>query len=229
MKLLFFRRVQRSLLISLLLGLLALSACAPLPPIEPYPYPIPENPRDNETPDRNGNNPYPPAPDRPNYPDNTDDPNSSQSGGYPPSGNTTGSYPNYPTYPDAPDPIPSKVDEPESKNQAVIALVKESETLQADGDFSKAGSQLERALRIEPRNPWLVYRLATIRLEQGEAKQAEAFARKSIRLAELSNFHAYTKRKLKYQNWQLIADARRQLGDGSGAREAQSRSRDYVI
>lgn len=194
-------------LLVLPLVLLALNACTNLPPIKPYPYPIPENPDSSDgnnrtvsdNPDRQGDYPR-------DYPQPNSEPSISQT-----------------------PPRPTPVNEPESRNQAVLTLVKQSEDFANQGEFTRAGSQLERALRIEPRNPWLVHRLANIRLEQGEASQAEAFAQKSIRLTELSAFDPYTKRKLKYLNWQLIADSRRQKGDRRGARDAEDRIQDYVI
>lgn len=117
----------------------------------------------------------------------------------------------------------------ETRNVAVRSLLDESEKLRRQGELAAAGSQLERALRIEPRNPWLSYRLANIRMQQGQARQAESFALKSIRLTEIATIDDGSKIRLKQLNWQLVADARRQRGDRAGANEAESRIRDYVI
>ena len=72
---------------------------------------------------------------------------------------------------------------------------------------------LERALRIEPRNPVLWHELARIRLEQGQYRQAENMAAKS-------NMLTGTNRYLKAKNWRIIGEARNRLGDLQGAREA---------
>jgi predicted Zn-dependent protease len=79
---------------------------------------------------------------------------------------------------------------------------------------------LERALRIEPRNPWLWHRLAVLRLQQGEWRQALELATKSN---TLSNDYP----RLLMGNWKVISMALEHLGDGDGAREAQARSEDY--
>jgi Flp pilus assembly protein TadD len=65
----------------------------------------------------------------------------------------------------------------------VQALMKQAEAQQAAGDLAGAGTVLERALRIEPRNPYLWNRLARVRLEQGQYPQAGILAAKSSTLA----------------------------------------------
>ncbi len=81
-------------------------------------------------------------------------------------------------------------------------------------------AMLERALRIEPRNPWLWHRLAVLRLQQGEWQQAIELASKSN---TLSNEHP----RLLMGNWQVISQALEHLEDKEGARRAKLRSEQY--
>jgi cytochrome c-type biogenesis protein CcmH/NrfG len=73
---------------------------------------------------------------------------------------------------------------------------------------------LERALRIDPQDPYSWHRLATLRLRQGRADQAEALARKS-------NLLAGEDPALRARNWKIVAVALRQRGDEAGARIAE--------
>jgi len=90
------------------------------------------------------------------------------------------------------------------------------DTARADteaGRLSNAAASLERALRIEPRNPRLWQELARVRLKQGDYAQAENVARRS-------NSWAGGDAALRAENWRLIAQAREARGDAAGARAA---------
>ena len=102
---------------------------------------------------------------------------------------------------------------------AVGALLQQAEQQANAGDLESAAASLERAIRIDPRNPVIWYHLATVRLSQGEPSQAEQLATKSNSLAPGN--HAQQSR-----NWLLIAQARRQLNNGSGAAAAEQRARE---
>ncbi len=65
----------------------------------------------------------------------------------------------------------------------VQALLNKAEAQYAAGDLNAAAATLERALRIEQRNPHLWNRLARIRLAQGDRAQAASLAAKSNTLA----------------------------------------------
>jgi predicted Zn-dependent protease len=82
------------------------------------------------------------------------------------------------------------------------------------GKLSTAAASIERALRIEPRNPRLWQELARVRLQQGQLVQAENVAKRSSSFAGSDN-------ALRAENWRLIAQAREALGDTDGAREAR--------
>lgn len=108
----------------------------------------------------------------------------------------------------------------EISSPAVIALLGRSDTLARAGHMDMAAATLERALNLEPRNPFVYQRLASVRLAQGQAGQAEALARKSNSLAVGNPFvHA--------SNWALIAEARRVAGDAAGTREAITKANEY--
>ena len=80
---------------------------------------------------------------------------------------------------------------------------------QAAGNMVAAAASLERALRIEPRNPRLWQELARVRLKQGQHVQAE-------NMAARSNSWAADDRSLRAETWRLIAEARRARGEADG-------------
>lgn len=120
-------------------------------------------------------------------------------------------------------PEPQRPPPPRSAEQvsgpAVMALLGAAEQRAVAGDLDSAAASLERALDLEPRNPFVYQRLAALRLEQGQAGQAEALARKANSLAG-SNPH------LKAANWRIVAQSRTMRGDSVGAASASSRA-DY--
>ncbi|MBI5040098.1 MAG: tetratricopeptide repeat protein [Gammaproteobacteria bacterium] len=101
---------------------------------------------------------------------------------------------------------------------AVVALLDRAEQQHQGRDLEAAAVSLERALRIEPRNPTLWQRMATVRLEQGEWDQA-------IQMAARSNSYAGRYGGLRARNWQIIAEARRAQGDDQGAADAELKAR----
>jgi len=100
-------------------------------------------------------------------------------------------------------------------NAAVIALLDAADRDRAAGRNDSAAASLERALRLEPKNAYLWYRLAALRLEQKNWQQAFVLANKSNSLVSDNT-------PLKIWNWKLIAEAKRQLGDADAAREAEA-------
>lgn len=105
-----------------------------------------------------------------------------------------------------------------SKNTAVKELVSNAEKQAFSGEYGQASASLERALRIEPRNPALWQELARVRLNQGLYQQAESLAAKSNSLSS-------DNRRLRKNNWLLIAEARSQSGDRQGAQKALERAK----
>src|SRR5712671_1803401 len=83
----------------------------------------------------------------------------------------------------APSPAPAPIPEPAkpspTENVAIAGLIQSARTDVAAGRLANAAATLERALRIEPRNPRLWRELALVRLKQGEYVQAESVAARS--------------------------------------------------
>lgn len=112
--------------------------------------------------------------------------------------------------------VPEAVPDPEpvmSNNPAIIALLDRARIDTGAGKREAAGASLERALRIEPRNPWLWHELAQVRLAQGQYAQGISLARKS-------NSFAAQERRLQAMNWRVIGDARVAEGNPSEAEQA---------
>ena len=74
-------------------------------------------------------------------------------------------------------PTPSAPVVPKS---ASAILLEEVDTAVAQGELERAAALVERALRIEPRDAFLWYRLASIRAQQGRASEAAGFARRAL-------------------------------------------------
>ena len=102
---------------------------------------------------------------------------------------------------------------PVSDSNAVVALAESARADTDGGNFIKAAAALERALRIEPRNPRLWHELAQLKFKEGDYAQATSMAARS-------NTWAGTDKMLRAANWRLIGEARRSLGDETGAHAA---------
>ncbi|MGZ8180397.1 MAG: tetratricopeptide repeat protein [Methylobacter sp.] len=100
---------------------------------------------------------------------------------------------------------------------AVGALVSAANQTSKAGDLDSAAASIERAIRIEPRNATLFYKLALLRLKQSKPNLAEDLAKKSALLASTDN-------TLKKHCWLLIAHAREIQQDFAGAKEARARA-----
>lgn len=100
----------------------------------------------------------------------------------------------------------------------VLALLSTAQQQQGSGDLNGAASSLERAQRIAPREPQVLYRLAEVRLAQGDAAQAEQFARRGLTLAS-------GRPALQAGLWDLIAQARERQGDAAGAAQARAQAK----
>jgi len=96
---------------------------------------------------------------------------------------------------------------------AVASLLDIARSDTEAGQLASAAASLERAIRIEPRNPRLWHELARVRLKQGDYAQAESVAARSNSWAGGDN-------TLRAENWRLIARSREARGDAAGARAA---------
>jgi Tfp pilus assembly protein PilF len=123
--------------------------------------------------------------------------------------------------PPAPEPTETKPEQPavvpapqaKQENIAIAGLMDSARAEAAAGNFAGAAASLERALRIEPRNPRLWHELARVRLKQGQHAQAESVAARS-------NSWAGEDKALRAENWRLIAQSREARGDSEGAKAA---------
>ncbi len=118
-------------------------------------------------------------------------------------------------------PSPAPVEEPSkpeaqkpTETVAVAGLMESARADAAAGRLTNAAASLERALRLEPRNPRLWQELARVRLKQGDFTQAE-------NLAARSSTWAGNDSALRAENWRVIAQAREAMGDGRGAQAAR--------
>ena len=105
--------------------------------------------------------------------------------------------------------LPSVSDRP-----AVVALAQRARDDRRAGRHEAAAASLERALRIEPRNPLLWHRLAALTLAAGRPAEAEQLAIRSNSLTRGAP-------ELRRRNWRLIAQARAARGDQRGATDAR--------
>src|SRR6266702_3347062 len=103
-----------------------------------------------------------------------------------------------------PEPAPLPAPAARTENLAIAGLLDGARADAAAGRLANAAASLERALRIEPRNP---------RLWQGDYAQAESTAARS-------NSWAGSDNALRAENWRLIAHAREARGDAEGAKVA---------
>jgi tetratricopeptide (TPR) repeat protein len=104
------------------------------------------------------------------------------------------------------------------QNPAVKALLADAAKAEAQGDYDAAASSLERAMRIQPKDPEVLQAMAEIQLHKQDYQQALNFATRSYddgaRVGEICS-----------RNWRTISVARGHLGDKDGATEAELRAR----
>lgn len=117
----------------------------------------------------------------------------------------------------APTPLPpAPVTRTYKLGAAAQSLVTTARAQMAKGDLDAASGTLDRALRIEPRNPLLWIELGKLRLEQKEPKQAESYGRKALALATGD-------KRAQAQANALLADALKAQGRNKEARSLEAR------
>ena len=103
------------------------------------------------------------------------------------------------------------------QNPAVKQLTLQAKEAEQSGDLDQASGYLERALRIEPRDPQLLQHMAEIKLQKRDYQQALSFAARSYdigpRVGEICS-----------RNWRTISVAREHLNDTNGASDAEKRA-----
>ena len=106
------------------------------------------------------------------------------------------------------------------QTSAVGSLVMAANENSQGGNQDSAVASIERAIRIEPRNATLYYKLAVLRLKQSKPRLAEDLARKAALLAANDNI-------LKKHSWLLIANARELQKNVAGAKKAKAEAAKY--
>ena len=98
-------------------------------------------------------------------------------------------------------------------------LLADADAAETAGDYGQAAVLLERALRIQPRDPELLQSMAEVQLQMKDYEQALSFAVQSYdsgpRVGEICS-----------RNWRTIGVARERLGDHAGSAEAVARLRE---
>jgi len=93
----------------------------------------------------------------------------------------------------------------------------DAEQAMESGDYNRAELQMERAIRVDPRNGQVWHFMARIRYEQGDFDQTVQFCLKSNSLASHD-------RSLMKQNWILIEKAYIILGETIKAEDARQKA-----
>jgi len=103
------------------------------------------------------------------------------------------------------------------QNPAVKELLADAGNAETAGDYSQAVVLLERALRIQPRDPEILQQMAEVQLQIKDYEQALNFAVRSYdigpRVGEICG-----------RNWRTISVAREHLGDRNGSVQAEQRA-----
>ncbi|PIE46349.1 MAG: hypothetical protein CSA45_00095 [Gammaproteobacteria bacterium] len=105
---------------------------------------------------------------------------------------------------------------PATTKSATKSLLQEARTAVSAGNYDKAASALERAHRIEPSNAKILYDIAQIRYAQGQYRQAESFASRAAGYS--------TSKTLSKKIWTLLSNARKALGNTTGANAAAQKA-----
>ena len=103
------------------------------------------------------------------------------------------------------------------QNEAVVQLTDEARRAEHAGDYEQAAVLIERALRIQPRDPELMQHMAEIQLSKGEYEQALNFAVRSYDIGPRVG-------EICARNWRTISVAKGYLEDTAGASEAEERA-----
>ena len=104
----------------------------------------------------------------------------------------------------------------EVSGPAVLKLLDQARGEVSSGRAEQAMADLETALNIEPRNPFIWQQMASVHLQQHLPDQAEHKAQRSNSFARGNPY-------IEIGNWRVIAEARQLRGDKAGAEQAQAR------
>jgi Flp pilus assembly protein TadD len=108
------------------------------------------------------------------------------------------------------------------KNPAVAELTAQASQAEADGNLNQAAILLERAMRIQPRDPELLQQMAELQLQRGEYSQAVSFATRSHDIGPRVG-------ELCARNWRTMSVAYERLGETSESRMAEDRAQQCMV
>ena len=109
----------------------------------------------------------------------------------------------------------------EISSPPAMSLIRQARIARAAGKAEQAQANLERALKIEPRNVFAWSALAATYLDQKNYEQAASVAKKSNSLAR-GNIY------VELDNYRVLYEARQALGDAAGALSAQARAEEIA-
>lgn len=112
---------------------------------------------------------------------------------------------------------PSYQDQGEQLSPAAASLVRQADTLLAQGNTQGAVTQLERAQRIAPRSAEVYFKLSEAYVVMDQLGAAEQFTLKGLSLTG-------SDLRLQRSGWLLLADIRRARGNVTGANNAEQRA-----
>ena len=107
--------------------------------------------------------------------------------------------------------------------KAVLALLAKAREASKRGELATAESQLERALRIEPRNPTLWLYMAKLRFFSNKYNEAINLAKKSLALSSGASSEV-NPNALRADCWRVIAHSYMKLGDVQQAKIAEDKA-----
>ena len=111
----------------------------------------------------------------------------------------------------------SQVDKACEEVNSQKELLADAGQAETGGDYDQASVLLERALRIQPRDPEILQHMAEVQLRKKDYEQALTFAVRSYdigpRVGEICS-----------RNWRTISVARGHLGDNGGSEQAEQRA-----
>lgn len=108
----------------------------------------------------------------------------------------------------------------EDARAPTLALLRQSERSADDGDLDSAIAYVERAIRLNSRDPALWLRLARLQLAADRPAAAEQLAHKALALTASDD----TRQR---EAWLLVADALEAQGDDEAAETIRARWRTY--
>lgn len=223
--------MNKSLLISLIV--IGLAACAPkertgapapiITPGKPAPGPVQGESKPPARPSPPAvAYPLPPAPSptappgtvAPEKPSPADTEPAPKSPAAPVSQGTTPTRPTEVSFTSPPAaPAPPLLPMPQNLSPPVAALIEQAEQKRRDKNYVGAVAALERAVGIQPLEPYIWNRLARIRMEKGDYAQAKQLAERSN---DLTRGQA-TRAALQRDNKAIIAVAKGAVGKTTGA------------